>query len=40
VTSAHLTEGVANLNASVTGRRVSDSTVSKSESKLHEAARV
>jgi ABC-type polysaccharide/polyol phosphate transport system ATPase subunit len=40
VTSAHLTEGVANLNASVAARRVSDSTVSKSESKLQEAASV
>jgi lipopolysaccharide transport system ATP-binding protein len=40
VTSAHLTEGVANLNASVTARRVNDSTVSKTESELQEAARV
>ena len=40
VTSAHLTEGVANLNASVTARHVNDSTVSKSAGELQEAARV
>jgi len=40
VTSAHLTEGVANLNASVTARRVNDSTVSKTATARQEAARV
>jgi lipopolysaccharide transport system ATP-binding protein len=40
VTSAHLTEGVANLNASVTARHVNNSTVSKTESELQETARV
>jgi len=38
VTSARLTEGVANLNASVTARRVKDSAASKSGSELQEAA--
>ena len=40
VTSAYLTEGVANLNATVTARHVNLSTVSKTESELQEAARV
>jgi lipopolysaccharide transport system ATP-binding protein len=40
VTSARKTEGIANLNANVTARRVENSAVSKIGSELQEAARV
>ena len=40
VTSARKTEGIANLNASVTARRVENSADSKIKSELQEAARV
>ena len=40
VTSARKTEGIANLNASVSARRVENSAVSKTERELQEAARV
>jgi lipopolysaccharide transport system ATP-binding protein len=40
VTSARKTEGIANLNASVTARRVESSGLSKIEIELQEAARV
>jgi lipopolysaccharide transport system ATP-binding protein len=40
VTSARKTEGLANLNASVTARRVENSHVSRIESELQEAAKV